>query len=77
MQHHLLAARAGGVGGKSGQDEVAAEQLFHRAHHVFMLNDLLEDLALVHEVEDALIGALGFEESIAAFALGDVERCRP
>ena len=39
-----------------------------------MLNDLLEDLALVHEVEDALIGAFGFEESITAFTLGDIER---
>src|SRR5579872_586053 len=38
-----------------------------------MLNDLLEDLALVHQVEDALVSALGFEESTSTFALRGIE----
>jgi len=69
MQHHLLAARPRGIGGKSRQDEVAAEQLAHHFHHVVMLNDALEDLALVDEVEDALVGAFGFDKPDAALAL--------
>ena len=73
MQHHLLAARAGGVGGKSRQDEIAAEQFVHRGHHVGMLDDLLEDLALVDQVEDALIRALGFEKCDAVLAFQIVQ----
>src|SRR5208282_1121181 len=63
----------GGIGGKSRQDEVAAEQFVHRGHHLFMLNDLLEDLALVDEVEDALVDALGLEESGSAFAFRGIQ----
>src|SRR5216684_1369609 len=62
MQRHLLATGAGRVRRKSRQDKVAAEQLVDHGHHVGMLHDLLEHLALIDQVEYALVRPFGFEK---------------
>src|SRR6266852_8475064 len=62
MQRHLLATRPGRVRRKSRQDEIAAEQFVHHGHYVGMLHNLLEYLALVDQVEYALIRAFGFKK---------------
>ena len=69
MQQHRLAARPGGVRGKSRQDKIAAQDLLHYRHNFRLLRGLLEDLALVDQVEDALVGAFGFQKADAGGAL--------
>src|SRR2546421_272683 len=73
MKQHRLAAGTCRVGREARQDAIAAEQPGHDVHNRGELNDLLEHFALIDEIEDALVGALRFEEADSAIAFASVE----